>query len=348
MTVDVRVVAVPVVVARHGPSDLPVIMGLAAEADAQSLNGPWAAAPVGREARDTAWGLVSGLSESAQVAHLTTLLKIDRTNLQPVEFVDRDDRLVLIYTLALPSGWTEVPSLRDRWIPLCKTQPSRRAGELLGRRQLASERAAPYGSLILDHWRQLLEETPAVLSFLAPFFTLAQARDVYSAVWGYTQDANHWREWAEANLAGRAYESAERKDVSKGFSELLANPAWPEISGMNSVTSAQLVQGPQTKNWTGTSGAALGEFAASLVPGAALGALTSAVAHQVVKPRGKASPWKRALLTRDELYDEWGLPREQLKNVYSPRPTWQTAGESENSTNRKRTSTYTRTRKTSR
>lgn len=346
MSVDACVVLIPVAVSKPTNSEVPYLVGLRA---APQVAPPrvWAAASMRKHPRTVATDLLIGMFDNADLRGLAEILDIDSSSLQPVEFVDRGKQLVLIYTLSLPTGWTEVPTLSDRWVRLCETQPTRAAARSLGRTQIADERSAPYAGLILDHWRQLLEETPAVLSFLAPYFTLAQVRDVYSAVWGYEQDATHWGTWANKNknLEGVAYKSIDPADVREGFRQLLDHPQWQDISGMTAAASAPLIEGPQENRWTGTSRAALGGVAASLIPGAALGALTSAVAHQMVKPRGNASQWSQALLTRMDLYDPWGMPRIQLKSVYSPRPTWQYAGEL-SSTNKKRSTTPSPWKKT--
>jgi len=322
VSVETSVVLIPVAVSRVPGSDVPYLMGL------RSANhAVWASAAMRADPRQVATDLLSGILEDADLEGLAELLDINSSSLQPVEFVDRAKKLVLIYTLALPTGWTELAALSDRWVRLCETKRTRDAALQLGRMQIADEASAPYAEHILDHWRQLLEETPAVLSFLAPYFTLPQARDVYSAVWGYEQDATHWGTWANkgGNLAD-VYEAINTAEVSEGFRGLLEEPQWQELSGMTAATSAPLIEGPQENRWTGISRVALGTVAASLIPGAALGALTSGVAHQVVKPRGKPPQWHKARLTRADLYDLSGMPRQRLESVYSPRPTWQSAG----------------------
>ncbi len=342
MSVDARVVLIPVAVSKPAKSPVPYLVGLRA-ATGDATQGVWANASMLKDPRTVANDLLTSILGDADLRGLAELLEIDSSSLQPVEFVDRGKQLVLIYTLSLPTGWTDVPSLSDRWVRLCGTEPTRNVAKDLGRMQIADERTAPYAELVLDHWRQLLEETPAVLSFLAPFFTLAQVRDVYSAVWGYEQDATHWGTWANRNLEGFAYEPVDPADVREGFRQLLNQPQWPDLSGMAAEASAPLIEGPHQDRWTGTSREALGTVAASLIPGAALGALTSAVAHQVVKPRGNPSQWSRALLSRTDLYDPWGIPRTKLKSVYSPRPTWQYAGEL-SSTNKKPASNPSRSK----
>lgn len=322
MSVETSVVLIPVAVSRVPGSDVPYLMGL------RSANhAVWASVEMRTDPRQVATDLLVGILEDADLEGLAELLDINSSSLQPVEFVDRAKKLVLIYTLALPTGWTELAALSDRWVRLCETKRTREAALQLGRMQIADEASAPYAEHILDHWRQLLEETPAVLSFLAPYFTLPQARDVYSAVWGYEQDATHWGAWANksGNLAD-VYEPIDTAEVSEGFRGLLDEPQWQELSGMTAATSAPLIEGPLENRWTGISRVALGTVAASLIPGAALGALTSGVAHQVVKPRGKPPQWHKALLTRADLYDPSGMPRQRLESVYSPRPTWQSAG----------------------
>lgn len=126
------------------------------------------------------------------------ILEFNEISPQPVTFVDEtqtDGRVSLIYSIALPSAVAELLAGDDaRWVPL--VWPARTFSEAKERGPAMINTDLPYTYAVLDFWRQSLEETTAAFAFLPQYFTIRQLREIYSAVWGYEQDFNAFKNWA--------------------------------------------------------------------------------------------------------------------------------------------------------
>ena len=115
---------------------------------------------------------------------------------EPVAFKESRDGsqlTTLIYSIPVPMPFAD-PDLKDeRWIDLL--EPSTRYAEA---RQRGSDAVAdvPRAETILEWWAERLEEQSALIAFLPRYFTARQARDVYSAFWGYDQDADRFAAWS--------------------------------------------------------------------------------------------------------------------------------------------------------
>jgi hypothetical protein len=114
---------------------------------------------------------------------------------EAVAFKESPDgsQLTLIFSIPVPMPFAD-PDLKDeRWIDL--VEPSTRYTEA---RQRGSDAVAdvPRAGTILEWWAERLEEQSALIAFLPRYFTARQARDVYSAFWGYDQDADKFAAWS--------------------------------------------------------------------------------------------------------------------------------------------------------
>jgi ADP-ribose pyrophosphatase YjhB (NUDIX family) len=103
-------------------------------------------------------------------------------------------RITLVYTIALPAPLAD-PDLPggERWITLLKS-----GGSQARAREQGSDlrQATGPGKDALEYWREELEEESHLFAFLPRYFTARQARDVYTAFWGYDQDPDGFASWA--------------------------------------------------------------------------------------------------------------------------------------------------------
>jgi hypothetical protein len=237
--------------------------------------------------------------------------------------VDGSTRLTLIYSIALPAPLAD-PDLpgADRWIRLLESGGSQTQARLRGSDLLHAD--VEYAGNLVEYWREELEEETRLFAFLPRYFTARQARDVYSAFWGYKQDADGFATWSGIGQNKEGVYSdhiADRPDLSDGAlqSELEA-----ALSKADST-----VNGSGRGGMLGTVGAALlsksaSDGAVGLSPGSAVGSApdeallpltvaASLVAYQR-KRRGPKPSWyerKRAkpFVTR-------------LERLYAPRAVW--------------------------
>ncbi len=278
-------------------------------------DGVWATAKVFREPRATARELLLSLEPTDVLRSLPLTLR----DLRPVAFAEgsRDNRRVtLIYTVALPMAVAESAPRDGAWLTLTKSFTTEAEARSQGSSAIARD---PVAEPILDYWRQALESRAGVLSFLAPYFTLAQVRDVYSAVWGYRQDTATVAKWVNEELA----------DGSRSLREVGRDPelqaAVAQELARHTGNEAELAIGDALKgrhprsNWTGTSLAAihsLGPMAAAVIPVSAVALAGSVVAFQRTT-RGKPPAWYQRMT--DQPY------KVQTQRIYGPRPAWEHA-----------------------
>jgi hypothetical protein len=224
------------------------------------------------------------------------------------------NRLTLVYTIALPAPLAE-PDLpgAEQWIPLlngCRTQTEARER---GRHLLKA--TGPAKSAV-EYWREELEEETRLFEFLPRYFTARQARDVYSAFWGYEQDPDGFATWAGIgpNKEGVLSEYIEEVPLDDGalLPELVkavreADPS----STMTELEAVLLCQKASTRAvglWPRTD---IDAEAPQALPSLAVAA--SLVAYQ--RPaRGPKPAWY--MRKRD------GFDAERLERLYAPRAVW--------------------------
>ncbi|MCK5929049.1 MAG: hypothetical protein KAG80_12715 [Nocardioides sp.] len=136
---------------------------------------------------------------------------------RPVTFIRDGATLTLLYTVAVPSPLVDASLVGDvttdaplpegedasgtgagvwegmQWRRLVRPHAYRKEAMALGTRGLAT---LPHGEIVVDFWRQRLEERAAFVEFLPRYVTNPQVRDLYSAVWGYEQDPPAFSRWS--------------------------------------------------------------------------------------------------------------------------------------------------------
>lgn len=223
--------------------------------------------------------------------------------LRTVTFTELPDGLRLIYTCAVPMT---APLVRD-------DDPQRVEESHTTEWQTVASATSGVGPAlsdpvlrhVLNYWRNLLEETSAVVELLPKYFTTPQVRGVYEAVWARKLDPGNFHKW----LHGQRPRICEQADPSQIAHDLDAagRELVPDSVGDLSVAQA-------TPSLVGTSPAALastGLLALAPVPvlAAAVGGL---VAYQAARRPGKQPDWFTACSQR----------RVNLTDLYAPRPAW--------------------------
>jgi len=114
---------------------------------------------------------------------------------EPAAFKESKDgsNVTLIYSVPVPMPFADLDLKDERWIDLL--EPSTGYADALQRGSDAVADVHRAGT-ILEWWAERLEEQSALIAFLPRYFTARQARDVYSAFWGYEQDADRFAAWS--------------------------------------------------------------------------------------------------------------------------------------------------------
>jgi hypothetical protein len=131
------------------------------------------------------------------------------------------DDVSLIYTTSLPIPFAEEAldisaGSVFSWRTISQSQGRRTPGAK------PEFRTGPE-AVVLDYWRQALEETDMALDFLPPYFSLLQLRGLYDAVWGYEQDPSGFKRWAIDRTAAFHGLVDEVKDPSSIGDEFLSS-----------------------------------------------------------------------------------------------------------------------------
>lgn len=178
--------------------------------------------------------------------------------------------------------------------------------------------ADPTDYAVLDHWRQLVEETTAASDLLPRYFTITQLRTVYDAIWGDPQDPGNFHSWATRSNTG-AYTPADPSRIAHD----LNNTARPHLTLNDSSNSngaaptiSTLIEQLAGPGLIGTSPLALDRALATLGGlGPATAVAGGLIAHQATRTSGKKATW----------YHRTGT-RTILKALYPARPAWRAAG----------------------
>lgn len=165
--------------------------------------------------------------------------------------------------------------------------------------------------LVLNHWRQAIEETSAAFDLLPEHFTTAQLRAVYSSIWGTPQDAGNFYRWLHRLNRGVCSEvpaEVVQRDVDQALQDSLeGTPLQQEGVDLRLL---------RTKRLIGISPMVLGPLGGLPTLVAASAVVAGYVAYQGATAPGKPPQW----YTRNE------QDRRVLEVLYSPRPAWLTSG----------------------
>lgn len=318
------VTVVPVAVQQEGHEGRPTFAGLA------GADGEWATSPLHGRAGSTAERLLSAVLPPA-----ATFLDRQTLHLRPVTFSEDPDTgsVTLLYTVALPMALTAAEDAASRWRPLVIPAPSADDARSAGDSAVAQVK---YAEDLLEHWREVLEDTAGALLFLARYWTMPQLRVVYSAVWGYEQDAASFNRWADPRRGGALEGVAEFLDedpptVTEEIAQVFAAASSPTSSipmlmssgfTLGAFASGRDVQA--LAGWKAVATALRPKKRVGLAltqhdePGApvstiAMVAAAARVAYQS-STRGPAPDWYTASI---------GDPHEhRLDKLYLPRPGW--------------------------
>lgn len=253
--------------------------------------GEWVTAEVnsGASADDAAAELLGRMPKSAGSA-------APSPQGEPVSFLTAD-AVTLIYTAVLPiSAVLATDSdLGKEWVQLA---PWVEDGQTLKALDVVQQ-------LVLNYWRQVVEETTAAFDLLPRYFTTTQVRAVYASLWGARQDPGNFHRWLHVRNEGLCRVVSDqtiRRRVGVALddeSNALGYPtSWDALGGTGLV---------------GVSPTAVGR-AAKLVPalGLVAAAVAGTVAFQEKVSRGKPPDW----YTRSHPH------RKVLPEIYTPRPAW--------------------------
>jgi len=171
----------------------------------------------------------------------------------------------------------------------------------------------PVRVALIDYWREQLVHTTAALDFLPAYFTMFQARSVYTSVWGERQaDGNFQRWFTTAKTADGSLLCEEVLDekVQRRTQEELASLLTK--AGLRGLSAAGVAKAWADPKLVGASAGvtALAGLAALPVAAVAGAAVGSAIGYQALKSAGRPPRW----------YKRATGGREQLKSWYPVRP----------------------------
>lgn len=190
-----------------------------------------------------------------------------------------------------------------------------------GRRADAAEdfslRRGP-DAIVLDYWRQALEETDAALGFLARRFSLWSLRRIYDAVWGYNQDPSGFKRWAlDDDMAEPQRRGRHRSGSIGAFHGRLTSTIDPEDNGPFFESLSDLLTQPADLGKAGAAAAGTASLVA-LGPGLLLPAAIAAATVGVIRAKRRPGPPPVWLEQTEVARDEPTC----LSVAYSPRPNW--------------------------
>lgn len=245
---------------------------------------------------------------------------------EAVTFVETEDgRIQLVYTLLVPVTTALVaqgtfaaldePDVKD-WVVLTPDLPDEEEDSGTSWTRVvdaAVEQLDPVARVVLEHWRQQVEETTAGMEFLPRYFTIGQLRSVYEAIWMTNPDPGNFHRWIRTTnddvcspVGDDVVERARDDMVLRVYEDSgLSDP--PDLTAL-----ADAVGG-----LVGISPLAVRRLAPVVPALAAVGAAAGgAIAYQVGRSRGRPAQW----------FERSEARRTVLKELYAPRPRWQAAG----------------------
>jgi hypothetical protein len=306
-------------------SDIPALLGLA------DANGEWLRAEVTADPDEALASLLARLPDG-----FCDILDFNRTVPNPVSFVDETrsgSPVSLIYSVALPAAVADIAdraALSDfTWQPLLA--PRRKFEDAIAEGP-AMVSGAPYAHLVLDFWRQSLEETTDVLAFLPQYFTLRQLREMYNAVWGYEQDFNAFKAWAlKKKTLGEYIEDVGTKVPNFGDGNAFQlTDGKVDVEAEDDRVAARIRQRLEIAHaaavfTSGKKGVSIATVAAAALPvmsgagaGLILGYVTGAAIHGYARTQSAAGAKPTWYMRKSER----PVVGDKLNIVYSPRPAW--------------------------
>ena len=171
----------------------------------------------------------------------------------------------------------------------------------------------PVRAALIAYWHEQLVHTTAALSFLPAYFTMFQARSIYSSVWGQQQAEGNFQRWfatAKAVDDSLLCEEATDEKVQRRTQEELASRLTK--AGLHGLSFASVAKAWSDPKIVGASASvtALAGFAALPVAALAGAVVGSAVGYQASKSAGRPPRW----------YKRSTKERKQLKSWYPVRP----------------------------
>jgi hypothetical protein len=181
-------------------------------------------------------------------------------------------------------GWRTINSSRGRRRP--RSTPEERHG---------------VDAMVLDYWRQTLEETDMALDFLPEYLSLHQLRSLYDAVWGYPQDSSGFKRWA-----------IDRTGALRRFLDDVEDPAEVESAFFTSLGDRLPAADSARAGALIETDLAQARKAGLALPLAVSAAVT---ANRLVRHRGPEPAWFKKSAA-------WLPGPTWIENVYPPRPAW--------------------------
>jgi len=235
-----------------------------------------------------------------------------------VTFRDEDGgALNLIYTLALPIPLGNLEVDGAEWVPLLAAATKHADARKIG---FEARGDAENSGTMLEWWKELLEEDAGVFALLPQHFTARQARDVYSAIWGYEQDADSFGSWSgigrnrSQGVLSRWIEPEPltEGDLLEQFVDVICKSRGREDESDHARALATVVARDASEKMVGLDPSSPIE-SAGVVTRSALFSAAALIAYQV-RARGPKPAWFRQ--------PKPGDTDGKLQDLYTPRPTW--------------------------
>ncbi|MEG3614643.1 hypothetical protein [Isoptericola haloaureus] len=180
----------------------------------------------------------------------------------------------------------------------------------------------PLRAAFVAYWREQLVHTSAALDFLPTYFTMSQARSVYSSVWGEPQAEGNFQRWlttAKAADGSPLCEEALDENVKRRTQEELASRLTK--AGLKGLSAAGVAKAWTDPKIVGASSGvtALAGLAAVPVAGIAGAIVGSAIGYQASKSPGRPPRWyKRSTSERNPLKSWYPVrpPQIALQNTF--------------------------------
>lgn len=276
----------------------------------------WARTAVRTKVSDAARALLDTLP--AEFREVAQELKIEPSG---VRFQEEERNgstvLTLLHSIALPTPLADPEhSWADRWVQLLECGGPLGQARRMGSNLLTDDQN---GQAAVEYWREELEEEASLLAFLPRYFTARQARDVYSAFWGYEQDPDNFANWSGIGAARRngVFGDWITEHPNLGDGALL--PDLVQVVSKSAAGNGQQRDADLAIGWVGKASAkavGLSPEAIQSAPKDVYGPLVvaSALVASQRLGRGPKPRWYERKVDAD--------PGRRLKDLYSPRAVW--------------------------
>lgn len=245
--------------------------------------------------------LVETLPNHTPEASVAELRRLATRYLALVGVETDGKRVALLYTSSIPTPFAEEATDLTAGSPFSWWVVNESRATHPGHDRPAIRHGAE--GLLLDHWRQTLEETDIALDFLPEHLNLLQLRRLYDAVWGYDQDPSGFKRWAI--------------DRTGAFRDLLDEIPMSEVTTADTSffdsLGDQLTPSLAAKAGASVAGGLDGDLAPELRLPIAVAAATTI--NRLHPRRGPEPTWYRKAAS-------WRQGPTWIENVYPPRPNW--------------------------